>query len=76
MPTTYAHYSFGERVRASLEGEVGRLISENLPLYHIGLHGPDILFYHNPLTHDFINELGHEIHRQTGSHFFRGPKPS
>lgn len=70
MPTTYAHYSFGERVRTGLQKDIEELILENLPLYQIGQNGPDILFYHNPLGHDFVNELGHEIHRQSGLQFF------
>ena len=74
MPTTYAHYSFGERVRANLHNDVEELIRENLPLYQIGQNGPDILFYHSPLRHDPVNELGHEIHRQSGLLFFSKAK--
>lgn len=70
MPTTYAHYSFGEQVRAQLNEDGKQAVREQLPLYLIGLHGPDILFYHKPLSKDHVKELGHEIHRQTGHVFF------
>ena len=49
MPTTYAHYTFGQEVLKNLDGEIKKIIDKNIDLYNIGLHGPDILFYHKPL---------------------------
>ena len=45
MPAGYAHYIFGEKVLASLDCQYQELIQRHLDLYHIGIHGPDILFY-------------------------------
>lgn len=75
MPTTYAHYTFGEIVLEQLEGEVKELVESHINLFHIGLHGPDILFYHNPLKSNKINKLGSRIHQDTADSFFlRGRK--
>ena len=45
MPSTYAHYTFGQEVKRHLKGDIEKIIAENIALYNIGLHGPDILFY-------------------------------
>lgn len=71
MPSTYAHYRLGQQIRKELTGEIRRIIDENLDLYLIGVHGPDLLFYYNPLIHTKVSELGHEIHRSAGSYFFQ-----
>lgn len=70
MPTTYAHYIFGQEVLKLLDGELKKSINENIDLYNIGLHGPDILFYYNPLKSNGISKLGHRLHSQTAHIFF------
>lgn len=74
MPTTYAHYTFGRKVLEELNKELRESINKNIELYHIGLHGPDILFYYKPLKSNRINELGHEIHRARADTFFENAK--
>ena len=49
MPSTYAHYTFGERMLPLFPAKIRALIQENRALYDIGLHGPDILFYYKAL---------------------------
>lgn len=70
MPTTYAHYTFGQKVFKHLDEEIKLIISENMDLYNIGLHGPDILFYYKPLKVNRINEKGNEIHGRNADEFF------
>lgn len=74
MPTTYAHYTFGERVLKELSEELREEIKKNIELFHIGLHGPDILFYYKPLKSNKINKLGNEIHKQNANIFFQEAK--
>ena len=50
MPTSYAHYKFGQEVKSRLTGETAEIIAEFPQLFHIGLHGPDLLFYYNALS--------------------------
>ena len=49
MPSTYAHYRFGQEVLKELPNDIKKIIIENKELYDIGLHGPDLLFYYLPL---------------------------
>lgn len=65
MPTTYAHYTFGKEVLKELkEDDLKQIINKNIDLYNIGLHGPDILFYYNPLKSNIINKRGNAIHSE------------
>lgn len=43
MPSTYAHYRFGQEVLKELPNDIKKIIIENKELYDIGLHGPDLL---------------------------------
>ncbi len=70
MPTTYAHYAFGQEVLKTLDGEIKKTIDNNINLYNIGLHGPDILFYHQPLKPNQISKIGHDLHEQNANIFF------
>lgn len=70
MPSTYAHYLFGEEVAASLKGELAEKIARNKQLFYIGLHGPDILFYYKPLSKNPTNALGFEMHERVAAGFF------
>lgn len=74
MPTTYAHYTFGQEVLKKLNDEIRNIINENIDLYNIGLHGPDILFYHKPLKSNPVSRKGHELHEQTANIFFENAR--
>ncbi len=63
MASTYAHYKFGQEVLSSLPDHIKSIISQGKQLYDIGLHGPDILFYHKPLKSNEIKDFGHELHK-------------
>lgn len=69
MPTTYAHYSFGQEVKKHLKEDTRRIISDNEALYNIGLHGPDILFYYRPIGFNRINQTGVALHNTPGEEF-------
>lgn len=73
MPTTYAHYLFGENVYQRLSPELQALIHKHRKLYDFGVHGPDILFYHNPLK-DKLYEYGNDLHEYSGKDFFTRQK--
>lgn len=71
MPSTYAHYKFGQDVLLRLPEELQTVIKNHLPLYHIGLHGPDILFYYHPLFQHPVNRLGYRLHEDKAIVFFQ-----
>lgn len=70
MPSHYAHYRFGARVISELPPEIRRVVKQFRSLYDVGLHGPDIFFYHNILFRDNVVSLGYRFHEQTGADFF------
>lgn len=70
MPTTYAHYRLGEKVRKQLPESVQKIIEENEELFHFGVHGPDHLFYYNPFRRTEVGEIGTKIHEEAGRKFF------
>lgn len=71
MPGTYAHYAFGKEVLSHTDDEISKIISKNMDLFFIGLHGPDILFYYKPLTIvNAVNKLGRHLHHENANIFF------
>lgn len=70
MPTTYAHYRFGETVRKRLPESVQNRINNNKELFHLGVHGPDHFFYYNPLRKTKIGMIGTKIHEEPAKKFF------
>ncbi|MCI5586259.1 MAG: zinc dependent phospholipase C family protein [Lachnospiraceae bacterium] len=71
MPSTYAHYRMGQEVRQQLTGSVREAIEQYPDLYNIGLHGPDLLFYYKALGRNHVNSTGVELHKHSGSFFFK-----
>lgn len=63
MPSTYAHYRFGERVLARLPETTRTLLEKNRELYDIGQHGPDFFFFYKPLRKNTIQAAGSRMHR-------------
>ena len=70
MPSTYTHYRFGQEVIQKVPDDIQKIILENKELYDIGLHGPDILFYYQPLKANPINSIGYQMHEHQGKEFF------
>lgn len=70
MPSTYAHYRFGKMVLASLTKEQQQCINNYRELFDIGLHGPDLLFYFQPLKRHPINQFGYAMHEKPALAFF------
>ena len=70
MPSTYAHYRFGQEVLKQVSSPVREVIQQYPDLYNIGLHGPDLLFYYNALTKNHVNSCGFGLHKYPGKFFF------
>ncbi len=71
MPSTYAHYVLGRDILRRYSDGVKNVLRNNLKIYQIGLHGPDILFYYKPLTKNPIRQLGGDLHDRPASEFFK-----
>lgn len=74
MPAGYAHYIFGQKVLERLDGKYQKIIEQHIDLYHIGVHGPDILFYYKTLTSNDVKKLGSLLHRKEAYDFFQHAK--
>lgn len=70
MPANYAHYRFGAQALGTMEPELRLLIQQNRRLYDMGLHGPDLFFYYNPIRSTKIGALGGHYHALSGAEFF------
>lgn len=68
MPTTYAHDLFGKKIYHKLPKEMQGVIQRNVNLYRIGLHGPDILFYH--MLKPKVSTTGIRMHKEKAAPFF------
>jgi len=70
MPAGYAHYVFGEMVYQQLSPSTQQIINQYKDLYHIGIHGPDILFYHQPFSSNPVRDLGYSMHGEEAYDYF------
>ena len=70
MPTTYAHYKFGKEVISALPRPLQSAIGNNRELFDIGVHGPDILFYYQPVKKNPVSAQGYALHDRMADGFF------
>lgn len=70
MPAGYAHYRFGQAVRPLLTGKAAKAAKNCAQLFDVGLQGPDLFFYYNPVFKTKIGSIGHVLHYQSGKALF------
>ena len=71
MPGNYAHYRMGVVLLPTFPADVRRTIGRFRRLFDVGLHGPDIFFYHGLPVPTATSALGSKYHDQTGREFFQ-----
>lgn len=71
MPSTYAHEKFGKLVLKRLPERYRKVIIAWPDLYHIGLQGPDIFYYYDPLGSHSLSDAADAYHEMSGREFFR-----
>ena len=62
MPTTYAHWRFGDKCIRMLPDDLQNIILNNRDIIDYDVHGPDIFFYYNCLKHNEVNRYGSAMH--------------
>lgn len=62
MPTTYAHWRFGDKCIKTLPKDYQDIINNNRAIFDYGVHGPDIFFYYNCLKSNEIVKYGDDLH--------------
>lgn len=70
MPSTYAHYRFGNDVLQNLSPFWTHSILSRRDLFDIGVHGPDLFFFYRPFSSNPISAIGFDTHAQAGRVFF------
>lgn len=72
MPAGYTHYQFGQDLLCQMQNqELKKMILKHKDLFNIGLHGPDIFFYHRPYYFkDKLNRYGKNMHHTMAAPFF------
>ena len=70
MPSTYAHYRFGQDVLRALPEKTRKILLQEEDLFNIGVHGPDLLFYYKPFSHHPLHAEGGRMHRLTAKDYF------
>lgn len=70
MPTTYAHYYFGDEVIKLLPESYQKIINENRDIYNFGVHGPDIFFYYFGYKINDVVNFGNKMHKEPARLFF------
>ncbi|MDO5440403.1 MAG: zinc dependent phospholipase C family protein [Erysipelotrichaceae bacterium] len=75
MPTTYAHWRFGDKCIPTLPKELQEIIKNNRKIFNFGVHGPDIFFYYNCLKHNDVNQYGTNLHDTPFNETLKNIKP-
>lgn len=71
MPALYTHYKFGQEVFNSITNtRIREVISNNQKMYHLGLCGPDLLFYYGIPTRMKRSHMGFDLHHEIAADFF------
>lgn len=70
MPSEYAHYRFAHDVAERLSQQERVVAMANLGQFELGAHGPDVLFFYRPASHNDVNAIAHRMHRQPAMPFF------
>lgn len=70
MPAAYAHKIFGLEVLIRLSKDKQEIIQRNIDSYYLGLHGPDVLFYYQPLKANKVSRVGFQMHEEEAYPYF------
>lgn len=70
MPSTYAHFKFGQEIYKRLPESIKKSVDLSPQLFAAGQHGPDILFYYNVLKSNPVNRIGYGMHAKPAADFF------
>ena len=72
MPTTYAHWRFGDTALKKLPEDLQKIVEQYRDLFDLGVHGPDIFFYYDCMRHNDINRFGDKLHETSMNEILPG----
>lgn len=62
MPTTYAHWRFGDKCIKTLPKNLQTIINTNREIFDYGVHGPDMFFYYKCYKANDVTKYGSNMH--------------
>ena len=68
MPTTYAHWYFGNECIDVLPDDLKDIVNNNRDFFNTGTNGPDVFFYN--LLDSKTAKFGHDMHKESPRSFF------
>lgn len=71
MPSAYAHFRFGDQVAQTLPESLQNSIHRFPQLFSVGVHGPDLFYFYQPLFKTRMGGLGDRYHNLTGKEYFQ-----
>lgn len=71
MPSTYSHYRFGKDILSRLPEQAQNFIEQYRELYDIGLHGPDICLYYEPMSFNPVKQNSFRLHKEYADVLFQ-----
>ncbi len=75
MPAGYTHYVYGDLVFNALDQSIQDKIRPYRAYYDIGIHGPDILFFHKVyLINNKVLKKGYAMHYELARDFFENTR--
>lgn len=70
MPSSYAHFRFGDRALPGLEGKFRKPIQQHRRLYDLGQQGPDFFFFYQMGRDTPVRKLARQYHYTPGGEVF------
>lgn len=70
MPASYAHYRFGKHLLPELPADKRQCVQRFRRMFDVGLHGPDLFFYHIPFPKTRGEQPGKQFHGLSGREIF------
>lgn len=74
MPSNFAHYQFGQLVLSSLPEREKKAVLSSLDTFVVGLYGPDVLFFYEPLRKNAVRTKAEKLHLEEAYPFFAAAK--
>lgn len=71
MPSAYAHFRFGDQAAQTLPEALQNSIQRFPQLFSVGMHGPDLFYFYQPLFKTRMGNLGDRYHNLTGKEYFQ-----
>lgn len=71
MPALVSHFMFADSALHEAQPYLAKAIEAAPLAFRWGAQGPDVLFFHHPLTENNVNRTGHQMHEERVGRMFQ-----